>query len=307
MYKAMKVTRQAYRVLIVDDEKETRNLILAYLKDKGFQVVAIKDGKSALDLMKVQTFDIAIVDLYMPEMNGIELLRELKKLSEDLQVVMVTAYGTIKDAVECMKLGASDFITKPVLLDHLYITIRRIMEEKRLKEEAELANYYKNLSHLDDLTGLYNFRYLMIVLKKEAKRHIRYNHTLTLAMLDLDNFKEYNDTRGHEAGNELLVNIAHIFRHNTRNCDMIFRYGGEEFIIVFPETTQEEAEVVAQRIRVMVEASLDTTITIGLASLPKDTTSSKELIDLADKAMYWGKAHGKNQVVIYNEPMSMCR
>lgn len=303
----MKSTRQSYKVLIVDDEKETCDLILAYLRDKGFKVVAVRDGKSALDLMKVSTFDIAIVDLYMPEMSGIELLRELKKFSGDLQVVMVTAYGTIKDAVECMKLGASDFITKPVLLDHLYLTIKRLLEEKRLKEEAELANYYKNLSHLDELTGLYNFRYLMIVLKKEAKRHIRYNHTLTIAMLDLDDFKAYNDTRGHEAGNELLVNIAHIFRHNTRNCDMIFRYGGEEFVIVFPETTQDEAEVVAQRIRVMVEASLDTTVTIGLASLPKDTASSKELIELADKAMYWGKAHGKNQVVIYDEPMSMCK
>ncbi|MGD0210267.1 MAG: diguanylate cyclase, partial [Desulfomonilia bacterium] len=223
------------------------------------------------------------------------------------QVVMITGYGTIRDAVECMKLGASDFITKPILLDHLHLTIRRILEEVRLKEEAELADYYRNLSRTDELTGLYNFRHLMSVLKNEVSRHMRYNRTLSLAMIDIDDFKKYNDAKGHEEGNELLIRLAHVFKHNTRNCDILARYGGEEFIIIFPETSIEEALVVSQRICSTVESTLGVSVTMGLSSLPKDSSEPHEIIRIADAAMYWGKIHGKNQIAIYDSSMSTCR
>ena len=260
------------KVLIVDDEQETLDLIAEYLKSRGFDVTTTMSGEQAISLIQNDLFHIAIVDLHLPGMTGSELLKSIKKIRYDIQAVMITGYGTIRDAVECMKLGASDFITKPILLDHLLLTIQRILEETRLKEEAELADYYRNLSRTDELTGLYNFRHLMAALKSEVSRHMRYNRTLSLAMIDIDDFKKYNDAKGHEEGNELLVRLAHVFKHNTRNCDLLARYGGEEFIIIFPETSLEEAVVVSQRICSTVESTLGVSVTIGLASLPKDSS-----------------------------------
>jgi diguanylate cyclase (GGDEF)-like protein len=295
------------RVLIVDDEQETLDLIEEYLLGHDFDVTTAMSGEQAITIVQKDLFHIAIVDLHLPGMTGSELLKSIKKIRSDIQAVMITGYGTIRDAVECMKLGASDFITKPILLDHLHLTIRRILEEVRLKEEAELADYYRNLSRTDELTGMYNFRHLMSVLKNEVSRHLRYNRTMSLAMIDIDDFKKYNDAKGHEEGNELLVRLSHVFRHNTRNCDILARYGGEEFIILFPETSIEEAVVVSERICSTVEQTLEVSVTMGLSSLPKDSSEPHEVIKMADAAMYWGKTHGKNQIVIYDDSMSTCK
>ncbi len=295
------------RVLIVDDEQKTLDLIEEYLLGHDFDVTTAMSGEQAIAIVQKDLFHIAIVDLHLPGMTGSELLKSIKRIRPDIQAVMITGYGTIRDAVECMKLGASDFITKPILLDHLHLTIRRILEEVRLKDEAELAGYYRNLSRTDELTGMYNFRHLMSVLKKEVSRHLRYNRTMTLAMIDIDDFKMYNDAKGHEKGNELLVRLSHVFKHNTRNCDILTRYGGEEFIILFPETSIEEAVVVSERICSTVESTLEVSVTIGLSSLPKDSSDPHEFIKMADAAMYWGKTHGKNQIVIYDDSMSTCK
>ena len=301
------LVKKTTRVLIVDDEQETLDLIEEYLLGHDFEVTTAMSGEQAIAIVQKDLFHIAIVDLHLPGMTGSELLKSIKKIRSDIQAVMITGYGTIRDAVECMKLGASDFITKPILLDHLHLTIQRILEEVRLKEEAELADYYRNLSRTDELTGMYNFRHLMSVLKNEVSRHLRYNRTMSLAMIDIDDFKKYNDAKGHESGNEMLVRLSHVFRHNTRNCDILARYGGEEFIILFPETSIEEAVVVSERICNTVESTLEVSVTIGLSSLPKDSSDPHEVIKLADAAMYWGKTHGKNQIVIYNDSMSTCR
>ena len=295
------------KILLVDDEVETLNLISDFLVEKGLELITTTNGEQAVTLVEQNGFQIAIVDLHLPGMTGAELLKEIKNIRPLLQVIMITGYGTIRDAVECMKLGASDFITKPILLDHLHLTISRILEESRLKEEAELATYYKNLSRTDELTGLFNFRHLIFMLSTEVTRHLRYKRTMSLAMIDIDNFKGYNDTKGHEEGNELLMRLSHVFRHNTRNCDILARYGGEEFVIIFPETSLEEAIVVSERICKTVESSLDVSVTIGLSSLPKNTSDHNELIRKADTAMYWGKQHGKNQIVVYEEAMSRCK
>ncbi|HNR52748.1 MAG TPA: diguanylate cyclase, partial [Deltaproteobacteria bacterium] len=264
-------------------------------------------AEHAIQLAEQDGYQIAIVDLHLPGMTGSELLKHIKKVRPHIQVIMITGYGTIRDAVECMKLGASDFITKPILLDHLHLTINRILQESRLKEEAELAVYYKNLSRTDELTGLYNFRHLVSLLKSEVTRHLRYNRTMSLAMIDIDDFKSYNDSRGHEEGNELLMRLSHVFRHNTRNCDVLARYGGEEFVIIFPETALEEAVIVAERICRTVSVTLEVSVTIGLAGLPRHAADYNELIRMADRAMYWGKQHGKNQIVVYDDSMSTCK
>ncbi len=301
------LTNKKTKILLVDDEQETLDLISEYLLEKGYDLSSAANAEQAVSMVEKDNYQIAIVDLHLPGMTGAELLKLIKNIRSHIQVIMITGYGTIRDAVECMKLGASDFITKPILLDHLLLTINRILEEARLKEEAELASYYRTLSRTDELTGLYNFRHLISMLKNEVTRHIRYNRIMSLAMIDIDNFKQYNDAKGHEEGNELLTRLAHIFRHNTRNCDILARYGGEEFVILFPETSLEEATIVAERICKTVVVTLDVSVTIGLAGLPQHTADYNELLRMADQAMYWGKQHGKNKIVVYDGSISTCK
>jgi diguanylate cyclase (GGDEF)-like protein len=126
-------------------------------------------------------------------------------------------------------------------------------------------------------------------------------------MIDIDDFKKFNDARGHEEGNDLLTRLSHIFKHNTRNCDILARYGGEEFVIIFPETAIDEALVVSQRICSTVVSTLEVSVTIGISSLPANSSEPHDIIRMADAAMYWGKTHGKNQIVVYEDPMSTCR
>jgi len=290
----------AFKILVVDDERETLDLIGEFLSAQKFEVCCAENAAAALEIVRADAIGIAILDIHMPDMDGRELLRSIKQLQPGVLVIMITGYGTIQDAVVCMQLGASDFITKPVIMDHLLLTIDRLLAEARLREEAELAAYYRELSRTDELTGLFNFRHLSASLKHEIERHQRYNRTLSLAMIDIDDFKRYNDTQGHEAGNELLRRLARVLTHNTRNCDILGRYGGEEFVIMFPETGLDEAQVVAQRIVEAVQASLPVTVTIGLADLEACNCADGRLLEAADQAMYWGKTHGKNRIVLYS-------
>ncbi|OPZ60920.1 MAG: Response regulator PleD [Deltaproteobacteria bacterium ADurb.Bin510] len=288
----------AFNVLVVDDERETLDLIGDFLTEQQFKVRCADNAQEALEIVRTSGVGIAILDIHMPGMDGRELLRAIKQIQPGTQVIMITGYGTIQDAVVCMQLGASDFITKPLIMDHLLLRIDRLLAEARLREEAELAAYYRELARTDELTGLFNFRHLSLSLKLEVERHLRYGRTLSLAMIDIDDFKQYNDSQGHEAGNELLRGLARVLTHNTRNCDILGRYGGEEFVILFPETGLDEAKVVAQRIGEAVAKTLPITVTIGLADLNDRTRAEGQLLEAADQAMYWGKTHGKNQIVL---------
>jgi diguanylate cyclase (GGDEF)-like protein len=207
-----------------------------------------------------------------------------------------------------MKAGAADFITKPFNFDQIQIIIKRTLEAKRLARERE---YYLNLSNIDELTELNNVRYFNYILDKEIERERRYKRPLSMMMIDIDDFKSYNDTYGHLVGDVLLKQIASLIKKMTRGCDYVARYGGEEFTVVLPETIRQEALVVAERIRSAIAgASFDIsggksitgiTITIGLASFPDDGQDKLELIERADQALYRGKAQGKNRTCVYGQ------
>jgi PleD family two-component response regulator len=200
-------------------------------------------------------------------------------------VIVMTGFATIEAAVETMKAGAADFITKPFNIDQIIIVITRTLETKRLQKLAEEREYFEHLSNIDGLTELYNHRYFHQILLTETEREKRYRRPLSLMIIDIDNFKACNDTYGH-----LIV----------------ARYGGEEFAVILPETPKQEAAVVAERIRSSIEEfSFSScagkrmgrlTVTIGLAALPEDARDKTELIKMADQGMYRGKESGKNRV-----------
>lgn len=299
------------RILVVDDEDSPRETLGELLAAHNFEVETVGTAREALDILEQNAFDLVISDLIMPKMDGITLTKNIKSMGIDTPVIVITAFATIEHAVESMKAGAFDFITKPFNYEQINLIVNKALENKRLQKLAVEREYYKKLSTCDELTDLFNYRYFNQTLEKEIQRRERYKRPLTLMMLDLDNFKSTNDTFGHLVGDLVLKQAASLIKKNTRGCDLVARYGGDEFSVILPETTEEEALIVAKRIREAIDeydfktlegkSISDLSVTIGLSSLPDKSKDKKELIDTADSALYKGKTTGKNRVVIYNK------
>jgi len=300
------VSIKGLRILIADDEEVMRSLLSEALGEIGYDVEAASTGEEALEKFKKKDFDILIVDLKMPGINGIEVTKRFKEINSNVCVIAITGYPSVETAKEMMKQGAYDYISKPFNLDKLKIIVNRATEMQILHAEREI---YKELAIKDGLTGIYNHRYFQEVLPREINRALRYSHHLSLMMIDIDDFKTYNDTNGHLAGDQVLKQIASLMIKSIRKVDFPFRYGGEEFAILLPETGKEEASIVAKHIksvevhtkfkhaRVFSRGRL--TVSIGLAVYPDDAQTAKKLISKADQALYHAKRLGKNTICIF--------
>jgi diguanylate cyclase (GGDEF)-like protein len=300
------VTEGQTKILVVDDEESVRHTLTELLQIRNFRVTATESAEQALKLLEQNAFDVVLSDLLMPRVDGIALAKTIKEMGLNVPVVVMTGYASIETAVESMKAGASDFITKPFNLDQITIVINRTLENKKLQQLAQEREYFEHLSNTDGLTELYNHRYFQNVLNIEVERERRYKRPLSLLMIDIDNFKACNDMHGHLMGDVVLQQVGTLVKKSTRGCDYVARYGGEEFAVILPETTKQEALVVAERIRASIAEHTFTTgtgksignvtVTIGLSSFPDDAQDRVELIDKADKSLYQGKTSGKNRI-----------
>ena len=296
-------------ILIVDDEQDPRDTLAELLAEEGYEVHGVDSGSAALDMLKSGAYDLVITDLIMPRVDGIALTKTIRCLEIDVPIIVVTGFATIEYAVESMKAGAFDFITKPFNFDQIKLTISKALETKRLRQLASESEFYRQLSHSDELTQLANYRGFYETFQREIERALRYSHPLALLMIDIDDFKKCNDTYGHLAGDSVLKQIADLIKKNTRGSDFVARYGGEEFFAVLPETEEPEALAVAERIRSEIEHHVfvdenqneiaHLSVTIGISSLPLRATNKRDLIRTADFALYRGKAAGKNRVVLF--------
>lgn len=219
-----------------------------------------------------------------------------------LGVPLKSSEGRIFGVINAHKPDPGQFSEQDVNL------FNAVSEQVSISLENALA-YQKTqeLTNRDELTGLYNRRYFFERFEKEVERAKRYGRMLAVMMIDIDHFKNYNDTFGHLKGDDLLVSLSRLMERNLRKVDIIARYGGEEFLVMLPETNKESARKVAEKLRSVVESNDfhlekpdlgpgNITMTIGISSLPKDSEDALELLDLADKALYYGKAQGRNRV-----------
>lgn len=294
------------KILIVDDEQAVRELLLDFMEVLGYEAKAVETGEQAVAEARKNRYDIVLTDLFLPGISGIDVVRELKAIASDSSVIVMTAHGTVQAAIESIREGAYDFISKPLDLDTIKLRIEKTIEYHRLYEESV---EYKKKATIDGLTGLWNYSYFQEILIKEIERSCRYNYPLSLVMIDLDNFKAYNDIFGHTAGNYVLMQIAGIFTSFIRKSDIVSRYGGEEFVVILPHTKKQYAYSLCDRLRKIVEkAHFDgeesmpggkITISSGIATYPDDAATAAELIDHADKALYEAKRSGKNMVCSY--------
>jgi diguanylate cyclase (GGDEF)-like protein len=210
-----------------------------------------------------------------------------------------------------MKAGAFDFITKPFNSEQIKLTIEKALDTKQLRQLASKSEFYRQLSHSDELTQLANYRAFHETFQREIDRALRYNHFLGLLVIDIDDFKKCNDTYGHLAGDSALKQTASIIKQSTRGCDFIARYGGDEFFAVLTETDEPGAVVVAERMRIGFEQHIfldenqremsQMSITIGISCLPSRASNKRDMIRTADFALYQGKTAGKNRVVLFEQ------
>ncbi len=287
----------AKNLLVVDDDEAFCGYVEVLLTPKGYQVATETDARKAMLLLQHHTFDIVLLDLVMPELNGLDLLTRIREHFNVLPILVVSAHGSAETTLEAMRRGATDFITKPVDASHLDLRIQAACSLERARRRAKT----------DGLTGLYNHRYLHERLGQEIERVERYGRHLSLVMADLDHFKTYNDTFGHPRGDELLIAVSKTLRHVSRASDVVARYGGDELTMMLPETSLQEAERMAERARACVEAldlesddeaAVRTTLSLGVASLSVACRTKEDLIESADGALYEAKRLGKNRVCV---------
>ena len=297
------------RILVVDDHPDNVDILDARLSSRGYEVETATNGQEALDKVQAKPPHLILCDVMMPLMDGYEVSRRIKADGSlpYIPIILVTARDSTQDKVEGLDAGADDYITKPINFPELEARVRSMLRIKRLQDELDEANKrLKKLSITDGLTGLFNHRHVQQLLRDEWQRTLRTDEPLAVVMLDLDKFKQINDTYGHPTGDVILYETARILQDTAREIDMVGRYGGEEFIAILPNTNEDAASQFAERVRQRVEGHLfrdeDTevrmTMSSGVAAYPDEQVEApEELLKRADEALYAAKEGGRNRVV----------
>jgi diguanylate cyclase (GGDEF)-like protein len=291
-------------ILIVDDDATIRDSMCEFIDMSGFRSCTCSSAEQALELIKKKKIQVVITDIILPGINGLELTDRIRK-SHNADVIVMTGYSADYSYEEAINKGASDFVFKPVRFEELLLRLKRVLKERRLKQERDqMLAELKKLAITDGLTELYNSRYFYSQLQLEVDRCRRYKHPLSLLLLDIDHFKAYNDTYGHIEGDKVLIRLGKVVKGELRKMDSAYRYGGEEFTVILPETRCQEAETVAQRIRKAIHAQkflpnpekrAHITVSIGVAEYSQSEDIA-EFIQRSDRAMYISKKNGRNRV-----------
>ena len=289
-------------VLVIDRDKMVRDLLKEELELVGYKVWVTPAAEEGLKLTAKVPFGIILTDLKLPDINGIELVKKLKAVRSESSIIAIVPYYSLKLAIEAMSKGdILDYVTKPFNIEEVKLVLRRVVDRQYLLRQAGQKELYQELSILDGLTGVYNRRYLDEILRREIERAKRYNQSISLLMGDIDDFKKYNDSYGHPAGDELLKKIANFLVEAVRAVDTVFRYGGEEFVVLLPQTLKQGAVEVAKRLINLARQNLPVTISLGLAAYPEDAKAMDDLLKKADAALYQAKQLGKNRICLWGE------
>jgi len=293
-----------YSILVVDDDEAIKNSVEEFLIIQNYKVKSAANAQQALDILQIFSADIVITDITMQGMDGLELTKKIKS-KYHADVMVMTGYSAEYSYEEAVKAGASDFIFKPFKFEELELRISRVLRESEIKQErVNLLKKLEKLAITDALTKLYNSRHFFSEIKTEIMRNNRYSRDLSLLILDIDFFKKYNDNWGHVEGDRVLMEIGKTIKSCMRSMDTAYRYGGEEFAIILPETGIEEACVVGTRIKDTISDLIfepepgekqSIKISIGATEI-KDGEDYKTFIKRADKALYKSKDTGRDKI-----------
>ena len=305
-----------FNILVVEDFRETRELIEEVLRNNiEYDVVLSENGEDALAKFKESKFDLVISDIKMPKMSGLELLKEIQLIEPETPIVLITGFGDDFGA-KALELGAEDCIFKPFNTNELILRVERVLKYSKMKQLKDMLmmknEELRMMAITDSLSQLYNRRHFIELLEREFSRAQRYNLNLSCIMLDVDRFKDINDHFGHLAGDYVIQKIGTIIKEEIREIDIPARYGGDEFILLLPETDQTGTHTVAERLFQRCQEEnyarearkrnlkyISVTVSLGVAIFPhRDIIHPNDLIKVADDALLKAKDLGRNRIVV---------
>ncbi len=286
------------KILVVDDHEKIRTALRRLLQKEGYAVREAGNGPDALKMVGQDAPDVILLDLMMPGMDGLDVCRHIKRhlQTSHIYIIMLTVRSDVEDEIKGLDVGADDYMGKPYNPARLAARIRKGLE-------VSAANLNANF---DPLMRIFNRRVFDVFLEKELGRTRRYERPLSLILMDIDYFKKINDTRGHDAGDRVLVELAALLRRECRDGDLLARWGGEEIALLMPETTLEGALKKAEKLRLQIEAHFipeigHITASFGVACTAAIKNKNVDLLKAADLALYEAKAGGRNKVIPYKE------
>jgi diguanylate cyclase (GGDEF)-like protein len=318
-----------HRILIIDDMPKNIQVAAGILQENGYQMAFAQDGRTALTQIDAKRFDLILLDIMMPQMDGFEVCRRIKANPNhrDIPIIFLTAKDDTDSIVKGFELGAMDYLTKPFngaelqarvkTQLELYHSKKKLIETnehlskeiaERIKAEQELKRSkekYRDLSIHDGLTGFYNTRYLYNAMETLIAESQREEKKFSLIFLDIDNFKRVVDTHGHLNGSQALVEVAHTIDQCLESPAYGVAYGGDEFVVVLPGLDHNQALEKARQIRASmletiylpsVNNGVHLQASFGVATYPDDAADIKSILAKADQAMFRIKTEGKNSV-----------
>lgn len=317
----------SFLVLVADGNDTNRLVLIRALSKAGYRTLETGDGQAAIELARRQQPDLIILDLLIPECDGFDTCRHIKRDAElaTIPVIFVTARSNPAEVVKAFSVGGSDYIIKPFQISEVlarvsvHVRLRRAEQQLRTKrrEAEELASKLaeanvelSKLSRLDGLTGLLNRGAWEESAMLEQDRANRNGRVYSAIMIDVDHFKAFNDTLGHQAGDDCLREVAKRIRQALRGIDLVGRYGGEEFVVLAPETAVAAAAQVAERVRKAVfdlnvahpESQCADRVTVSVGVADSTGRDWEQTLKLADDALYQAKREGRNRVVVNGCP-----
>ncbi|MEW6054347.1 MAG: diguanylate cyclase [Nitrospirota bacterium] len=301
------------KILLVEDDPLQAEITRNTLESKGFDVILASGGKAAIKIAKTEPVDVILLDFILPDLDGNEVCRFLKHVENTraIPIIALTIKGSTEEKVTGLDSGADDYLSKPFSENELIARIYANLRTKALHEElkkmnqqlVEVLSRVEVLATIDPLTELYNRRHFDNIIEKEFSRVLRYGYPASCLMVDIDDFKSINDEYGHHTGDVCLKEVADIIRNNVRKIDTPARWGGEEFIVLLPNTNKENAFPPASRILSAIAGSRfsvfpgQITVSIGISSIPDPAIDTAvKFIHAADLAMYEAKAKGGNRI-----------
>ena len=291
--------QQNGHILIADDDREFRQLLARRALRMGLELDEAEDGFEAVNLVRNQKYDVLVLDLYMPQHTGLDVFQAAQEADPDIQALLLTGSATLETAIEALRVGVYDYLTKPLeSMAAFEMALTRALEHRSLvQENKRLFQEVQRLAVTDPLTQLYNRHKLDESLKLEIERAKRYGRALSLIMLDVDNLKGINDQHGHQVGDDVLKSIATAIREVVRQVDLPVRYGGDEFVILLPEANFKEAFGVERRIHKKIQDKVfkgqQMTVSSGVVQWRGAFVSAENFIKAADEAMYRSKKEQK--------------
>ena len=298
-----------FTILCVEDNIDTQNHIKLILEDSVKDLFIAYDGVEGLEIYKKKKPDIVIADINMPNMDGLTMLRKIKKIDKNQPIIIISAFDDKENLLEAINIGSNGFIPKPINIEFLSEKLNAISENLQDQIEANnTKNSLYNLAHYDKLTGISNKFLFEIKLDQAISKAKRDKQEIAVFFIDLDNFKTVNDTFGHKAGDYVLKTVANNIKKSIRKEDMIARRSGDEFLLLVEDIPNKSTLInLANKI---IESSqipihyenntINISSSIGISIFPSDAQSVDELINQADIFMYKAKNTKKSKIVLNN-------